>query len=116
MNKIVFVILVLLCTLKGITQSWTTPGNEQINARIKVINGEDKSPLPGSTVRLLAINRTAIADSNGIALFKDIKENRYNFEITHIGFKKLSGTVSLTKDQPEAETVPLRLSILAALS
>lgn len=102
MNKVLFVSLVLLCTQRGMTQ-WTVPGNEQIDGRIKVINSESKKPLPGATVTLSGIGRTVIADSNGIAVFKDIKENRYSFEITHIGFKKVRGTVWLVADKPEAE-------------
>jgi iron complex outermembrane receptor protein/outer membrane receptor for ferrienterochelin and colicins len=65
----------------------------QHQLRIKVIHADTKEPLAGATVTLVSLNKTAIADTNGIALFRDVKQDRHVFEISYAGFITLKGTV-----------------------
>lgn len=92
MNKILFVAVSFVCSMAAMSQV-SMHDTMHVNGRVRVTNAENKKPLPGSTVVLTEINRSAIADSNGIALFTDIKQGHFLFEITHVGFKKLGGTV-----------------------
>jgi len=65
----------------------------QNSLKIKVVHGNQKEPLPGATVKLHSVNKTSIADSNGVALFTDLKPERYVWEISHVGFITMKGTV-----------------------
>ena len=61
-------------------------GYAQHSIELSVKNKEDKSVLAGATALLEQLNKTVIADSNGIALFKNIPAGKYSVRITYIGF------------------------------
>jgi len=78
----------------------------QNNLKIKVVHGDQKESLPGATVKLYSVNKTSVADSNGVALFTDLKPERYVWEISHVGFKTMRGTVwVLDNEKNEVEFV-----------
>jgi len=58
-----------------------------------LINEEDRSPLPGATVKLTSIRDTlkfnySSSDSQGNFYFEKLKRGRFRLEITYIGFEK----------------------------
>ncbi len=91
MTKIVLCVATLLCMVSSALA--------QYDLTIKVLHADSKEPLAGATVILPGVNRNAAADSSGLAVFRGLKADRYVFEISHVGFARLKGTVSVGKDQ-----------------
>ena len=61
-------------------------GYAQHSIELSVKNKEDKSVLAGASAVLEQLNKTVIADNNGIALFKNIPAGKYAIRITYVGF------------------------------
>ena len=61
-------------------------GYAQHTIELSVKNKDDKSVLAGATVVLEQLNKTVIADNNGIALFKNIPAGKYSIRVTYVGF------------------------------
>ncbi len=85
MKRLLFVIIAL-CSLHT---------NAQHILKLSIKNSEDKTPLAGATAIIHSINKTAIADSSGIASFTNIAAGKYEVKVSYIGFeeKKISITV-----------------------
>ena len=61
--------------------------NAQHVFKAVIKHGNEK--LTGATVSITELKKTAIADSNGIVIIRDIPSGKFNFEISFIGFEKL---------------------------
>ena len=67
----------------------------QSNLKLNIKNAETKEPLTGASVKIIALNKTAIADSSGSLLFKQILEGTYSIVISYVGFDKKEITISI---------------------
>ena len=77
MKKTILLFVVLLTALCGYAQH---------TIELSVKNNEDKSALAGASALLEQLNKTAIADSNGLVVFKNIPAGKYSIRVTYIGF------------------------------
>ena len=77
MKKSILLITILFTALCGYAQH---------SIELSVKNKDDKSVLAGATVLLEQLNKTVIADNNGIALFKNIPAGKYSIRVTYVGF------------------------------
>jgi iron complex outermembrane receptor protein len=68
----------------------------QHTIRLLIKNGED--PLAGATATISSINKTAVADSNGIATFENILTGRYVVHISYTGMAAQEITVSAPQE------------------
>jgi iron complex outermembrane receptor protein len=59
----------------------------QHTLKVKIVNAEDKRPLPGATMQWLQQQQSSIADSNGIIQFYNLPIGKQDFLVTHIGFE-----------------------------
>lgn len=72
----------------------------QSNLKLNIKNAETKEPLTGASVKIIALNKTAIADSSGSVLFKQILAGNYSIVISYTGFaeKEITITAPQTPD------------------
>lgn len=77
MKKSILFITILLSAFCGYAQH---------SVELSIKNKEDKSALAGATVLLEQLNKTVIADSNGVALFKNIPAGKYSVRVTYVGY------------------------------
>lgn len=77
MKRTILLFVVLLTALCGYAQH---------TIELSVKNNEDKSVLAGASALLEQLNKTAIADSNGLVVFKNIPAGKYSIRVTYIGF------------------------------
>lgn len=77
MKRTILLFVVLLTALCGYAQH---------TIELSVKNNEDKSALAGASALLEQLNKTAIADSNGLVVFKNIPAGKYSIRVTYIGF------------------------------
>lgn len=59
----------------------------QHTLKVKIVNAEDKLPLPGATMQWLQQQQSSIADSNGVIQFSNLPIGKQDFLVTHIGFE-----------------------------
>lgn len=59
----------------------------QHTLKVKIVNAEDKLPLPGATMQWLQQQQSSIADSSGIIQFSNLPIGKQDFLVTHIGFE-----------------------------
>lgn len=83
--KFAFTILVFIVSNLAMSQNFRISG--------LLINEEDKSPLPGATVKLTSIRDTlkfdySSSDGHGNFSFEKLARGRFRLEITYIGFEK----------------------------
>lgn len=83
-------------------------GKGQISGRIV---GEDQQPLIGATVVIQPINKATIADSNGNYLLDNFPLGKYNIQISFIGYKTISDSLTIASDTHY--NTQLRLSSLS---
>ena len=72
----------------------------QTNLKLIIKNAETKEPLTGASVKIIALNKTAIADSSGSVVFKQILAGTYSIVISYTGFveKEITITAPQTSD------------------
>ena len=72
----------------------------QSNLKLNIKNAETKEPLTGASVKIIALNKTAIADSSGSVVFKQILAGTYSIVISYTGFveKEITITAPQTSD------------------
>ena len=72
----------------------------QSNLKLNIKNAETKEPLTGASVKMIALNKTAIADSSGSVVFKQILAGTYSIVISYTGFveKEITITAPQTSD------------------
>jgi iron complex outermembrane receptor protein len=69
---------------------------------LSIKNAEDKHPLAGATATIAKLNKTAFADSLGMAKFENIAEDVYTVLVSYVGLKEQR--LNITVPQP-ANTV-----------
>ena len=67
----------------------------QSNLKLNIINADTKEPLKGASVKIIALNKTAVADSLGSVLFKEIVEGSYAIVISYVGFAEKEITITI---------------------
>jgi outer membrane receptor protein involved in Fe transport len=72
----------------------------QHTIQLSIKNNSDKTTLAGATVSIKQLNKTVIADSAGITIFKDILQGTYTISVSFIGFeeKQITLRVPLPND------------------
>ncbi len=72
----------------------------QHTLKISVKNAGDKTPLPGATLTIVSLKKTAVADSSGKTTFTGLPENTYKLKISYVGFEEteLTTVVPQTTD------------------
>ena len=74
----------------------------QHTIRLSIKNSDEKQPLAGATAIIKSINKTAIADSAGIATFANIAAGTFKVTISYVGLEEqeVSVTVPMATDRP----------------
>ena len=74
----------------------------QYSFRAIIKTREGNEALAGTTLFINGLNKSAIADSNGLVIVKDITVGNYFFVFTHVGFKtkKIEFSTSLFSNEP----------------
>lgn len=80
--------------------------NAQHTIKLQIQKAEG-SPLPGATALIVAINKTSIADSLGIAKFENIPAGNYLIKISHVGLKEKEITIQVS--QADSTILPVIL-------
>ena len=65
------------------------------NAQIKGIVQSDIAPLANATIFLVGANNGTSADSTGFYQFKKLKTGKYNFQVSAIGYKTQTKTITI---------------------
>ena len=86
MKKLLFLSIIALCTSAAYTQ---------YSVKLFIKSNESKTPLAGATVSISSINKIAIADSIGLAVFTNMAADNYNIRISYIGFEEKEIKVKL---------------------
>lgn len=74
---------------------------------IAVRGGEENEPLAGATVALPALQRSAAADSSGLAVFENLPAGPYTVRASFVGYEEKEVTV--TVPQPTTQPVEILL-------
>lgn len=86
----------------------TMIASAQKTIRFSIAGKENGTPVSGATVRLKGTTFTAVADSNGVAIFKDVPAADITVEITALGFEEAN--VKLTAKDFEKENIEIKLT------
>ncbi|MBZ4192441.1 TonB-dependent receptor [Niabella beijingensis] len=86
MKKLLFLSIVMLCAYVPYAQNDLT---------VSIKNKEDKSPLPGATVAIELLHQSAVADSSGQAIIKNLPDGSYALMVSFVGFKEAKITLAL---------------------
>ena len=89
MKKLIFVYLLVLLAVKS---------SAQHTIQLSIKNNSDKTTLAGATVSIKQLNKTVIADSAGITIFKDILQGTYTISVSFIGFEEKQITLRCVAD------------------
>jgi outer membrane cobalamin receptor len=98
MKKLIFVYLLALLAVKS---------SAQHTIQLSIKNYSDKTTLAGATVSIKQLNKTVIADSAGITIFKDILQGTYNISVSFIGFEEKQ--ITLQVPQPNDTIIEVLL-------
>ena len=66
----------------------------QTTIKLLISNSNTKEPLPAATAKFIALNKTGIADSLGVIVFKNIPTGTHTLKISYVGFS--DKTVNIT--------------------
>ncbi|MCW3074108.1 MAG: hypothetical protein JWP69_1177 [Flaviaesturariibacter sp.] len=75
--------------------------------RLSIRSATDKSPLSGATVIIPSLNKTAVADSTGTALFTDLPKGNYPIKVSYAGLTEQE----LNIEVPQLTDTPLEVSL-----
>ena len=89
MKRILFQGILLVCAAHTFAQH---------TLKLSIKSSEEKTPLSGATAIIASINKAAVADSSGMAIFTNLAPGRYVIKITHIGLQEQE--VSVVVPQP----------------
>ena len=67
----------------------------QYTVKLSIKNAEQKTALAGATAIISSINKTAIADSLGIATFANIASGTYKIQISYVGLEEKEVSISV---------------------
>jgi outer membrane receptor for ferrienterochelin and colicins len=98
MKKVIFIYLLVLFAIKS---------SAQHTIQLSIKNNSDKTTLAGATVSIKQLNKTVIADSAGITIFKDILQGTYNITVSFIGFEEKE--ITLQVPQPNDTIIEVLL-------
>ena len=93
MKRLLFVSIVLLCSINTYAQH---------TLKLSIKNSAQETRLAGATVIIGSINRTAIADSLGIATFANIAPGTYTIKVSYVSLEdqEVSVIIPLASDEP----------------
>lgn len=91
--------LLLLATLTGYC------AKAQSIAYIKVLEKESMKPLPAAVIKLDPGNIMKVADSSGIATFKNIPAGKYSVKLTFVGYEEAVQQFEIKENASETITV-----------
>ena len=89
MKKNYLVVMFFLLALAGYAQKGVISG--------KVLDADDKMPLPGAMLQLEGMNKYTVSDYNGRYEFLNVQEGSYTVKVTYIGYT--AGTTNLSVTQ-----------------
>jgi outer membrane receptor for ferrienterochelin and colicins len=98
MKKVIFIYLLVLFAIKS---------SAQHTIQLSIKNNSDKTTLAGATVSIKQLNKTVIADSAGITIFKNILQGTYNISVSFIGFEEKQ--ITLQVPQPNDTIIEVLL-------
>ncbi|OYX84794.1 MAG: hypothetical protein B7Y83_06995, partial [Flavobacteriales bacterium 32-34-25] len=84
MKKNYLVVMFFLLALAGYAQKGVISG--------KVLDYDDKMPLPGAMLLLEGMNKYTISDYNGRYEFLNVQEGSYTVKVSYIGYTAGSAT------------------------
>ncbi len=97
MKSIYFFCIAVLCTLPVYAQ----------HTYKTIVKSKEATPLPGAVVFIQSIKKSAIADSNGLAIIKDIHSGTYEITVSHIGYQ--DGKISLSFPLDNADVMVINM-------
>ena len=71
----------------------------QHTIQLSIAHKQEKTPLAGATAIIGAIDKTAIADSAGVATFQDIAAGTYTITISYAGLEELEISRRATREE-----------------
>ncbi|MFA9188588.1 TonB-dependent receptor [Flavobacterium sp. FBOR7N2.3] len=102
MKKNYLVVMFFLLALAGYAQRGVISG--------KVLDGDDKMPLPGAMLQLEGMNKYTISDYNGRYEFLNVQEGSYTVKVTYIGYAAGSATLTVAKGVNAVQNFALKAS------
>ena len=98
MKKILLLSIAVLC-------SFTTYAQYTITLSVK--SSEQKIPLAGATATIVALNKTTVADSAGVATFTNIAAGTYQIKVSYVDLEEQQVTVEVPQPNNTALEVLL---------
>lgn len=81
--KFIIGLLLLLCSQSIFSQQSFT---------VKITSQDSQKPIPGVTVSVPKLKKNFVADSSGVAVFKELPSGTYQFQFSSIGYKDTTVT------------------------
>ncbi|MCB0280723.1 MAG: TonB-dependent receptor plug domain-containing protein, partial [Calditrichaeota bacterium] len=79
---------------------------------VKIVDEETKLSLPGAAVSIEGMNRYAVTDVNGSAVFVDIAAGNYTLKVTYLGFQDKDEEITVGNGQSNEFTLQLKSGYL----
>jgi outer membrane receptor for ferrienterochelin and colicin len=98
MKKIFLCVLVLASSFTVLAQH---------DLRIQLLNKENKEPVIGATITIVPSNKVSVTDSNGIAVFTDLKAEKYTWTASHVTYGNTSGSALVIAGEKNQVVVEL---------
>lgn len=86
---------------------WALAAHAQHTVTLSIKNSGEKAPLAGATAVIVSLNRTAVADSLGIATFANVAAGSYRIRVSYVGRAEQEVTVRVP--QPDSAAVDVFL-------
>ena len=67
----------------------------QNTLEITILSAEEKEPMFGATVYIESLDMGATTNLEGIALFEEIPNGQYTFQISYLGFETLKANITI---------------------
>ncbi len=100
MKKLLFVSITVLLAVNTYAQHILT---------LSIKTSIEKTPVAGATITISSINKTAIADSSGVATFTNVAAGLYLITVSYVGMEEQE--VSVTVPQPANEPFEILLAV-----
>jgi iron complex outermembrane receptor protein len=100
MKKILFLSIAALCAINTYAQH---------TIKLLIKSSEEKTPLAGATAFIASLNRSAIADTSGIATFANVAAGTYLIKVSYVSTEEQG--ISVTVPQPNDEPIEVLLSV-----
>ena len=102
MKKNYLVVMFFLLALATYAQKGVISG--------KVLDADDKMPLPGAMLQLEGMNKYTISDYNGRYEFLNIQEGSYTVKVSYIGYAAASANLVVAKGANAVQNFALKVS------